>query len=391
MAYTLPKGWEDTLKDYVPEGNFTIPSNPTAPTIDKQAEYLETISNNSAAQTPTVPQTTPTGTTPNGTTPNGTTPPPNMQTEQPSAIKTAYDSYIEQLQGQQLNSKNEAYIAQERAKSYIGNLLKSQGYGGTGLAQSTQLGLTGQYQRALSGANQQYSQGVQQAEENKLVMQQEQENKIMGGLQDSISQGNLSKEQIDELANQYRGSLSPENQQILDIYIESAKKGTGTITPAMEQQAIEEAKGQGYASNEDIADYIEQTYGITQEQKENIAQGNVKSTATTQALEQWNPTITGKSSFEASTDNTTINREWRKVADVVYGNKKVTETDSSFIKSWLVLGAQGKIPDGAVVDMNYGNYNKWFVYVDGKFYNITTKEAKAKGATFYKTQEDLNK
>lgn len=302
-----------------------------------------------------------------------------------SNIQSVYDKYIQQLNQQKLSAKNEAYLSSERSKNYVNNLLKAQGLGQSGIAQSSALGLTNQYQKALTQANAQYGQGVEKAELQKQSSQSAYETSLLNAIGNSIRQGTMSSEEIDNLIGQYKGALSSENQQLLDIYASAAKSGqTTSLTPVETNAAITEARNQGYTSADDIANYIKDRYGITETEIEDIKE---VASGTIDSIENWKSIIdTAKNQEGLKWHDINVPGSVRNISNSL---PRIDQNEASdvYINEFMTLAKNNKISNGTIVDMNYEGGENYFVYFDGKFYNLNTDVAKAKGNI--KTLEEL--
>jgi hypothetical protein len=319
------------------------------------------------------------------TTPNVSTKASNQIETPTSNIQSIYDKYIQQLNQQKLSAKNEAYLSSERSKNYVNNLLKSQGLGNSGMTESSQLGVANQYQKALAQANAQYGSGVESAELQKQSGQANYEASLLNAIGSSISQGTMSSEEIDNIVGQYKGALSAENQQLLDIYANAAKSGqTSSLTPVEQSAAITEAKAQGYTSADDISNYIKDKYGISNTEIENIK--NVISQST-ESIENWKSIIeTAQNQEGLKWHNINVPGSVRNISNSL---PRIDQNEASdvYINEFMTLAKNNKIPNGTIVDMNYEGGEDYFVYFDGKFYNLNRDAATAKGNI--KTLEEL--
>lgn len=309
------------------------------------------------------------------------------ETTQQSSIQTTYDKYLQQLKTQKISAKNEAFVSAERSKNYVTNLLKAQGLGQTGLSQSTGLGLTNQYQKALSEANAQYSQGTLQAQYNKDISQQQQESSLLGQLQSSIESGNYSTTELDELSNQYKGQLSLENQQALELYINSAKSLYQNLTPTETQSVIEEANAQGYTASKDIAEYAKSRYGVSDDEATEIVNTITQTKVNTieNAKNIWGSELDKADKYSMNSTGTSA-----KILAKLFStdrNKKGEE----FIKTWITEAKNGNIPEGTVVDMNLGTGKDFYVYINGTFYDISRTQVSNKKLDTYKSPAALKK
>ena len=128
-----------------------------------------------------------------------------------------YDALETTSYKEMLSSKIQAANAKDQALKYANDSLAGAGLGGQGIAESTRAGILGNYQRAITGADEQHQANLMDIE------QQRQEDATTKGEEDwqttmTMLQQATSQEDLDYLKSEFYPNMTEQQKKIFDYY-----------------------------------------------------------------------------------------------------------------------------------------------------------------------------
>jgi hypothetical protein len=239
------------------------------------------------------------------------------------------NDYYEQLKKESykalLDKEVQASIARDRAMKYTQASVSGSPYSGQGIGESTMVGITNNYQKALQDASVQHQQQL-----SNIATQQRQEELAAANDEfqslTTLMNSATTTEELNDILNRYEITIGEEN-------------GVNTFNYGENNKFSDNDKRQ-----------LETIY--------NLYNNQLKKTG----YEGREALLDGSSSMVTYTNEGNFNKDY-------YDFKHELKTLQNNVKT-------GNLPDGAVIrlDEKDHNANMFLIYVNGTFYNITPEE-----------------
>lgn len=270
----------------------------------------------------------------------------------------------------QAQSMSDLGVAKEQAEKYMPNQLQQAGLGNVGTSESSQIGIQNQYMRGVGGINQQaiqnlnevqrqylqnkmgieqqYLSGVQEEERNTIATKQAQANNLLANATSLKDIETIKKKYGDVLKDDY--SQINLNKQTQELAINELTSELANVTDYNKYQGVLDK----YKQYLDSDDFNQLQDAITKQVEDEKLQAEYGITPNTERvpLDQANP-----KSFGEFADSSGKQASW--VNDVI------------------TKARRGKVPNGTVIDFNYGaGKPAKYIYINGTFYKTDKKVSK---------------
>lgn len=119
-----------------------------------------------------------------------------------------------------LNSKIQASAAKDQAMKYVNNSLKGAGYGTQGMAESTRAGIYGNYQKAITEADQTHANNLLDIANSRANEEEAKGTDRWQSAMEMLQQA-TSQEDLDYVKNNFYDSFSDDQKKYFDYYYAS--------------------------------------------------------------------------------------------------------------------------------------------------------------------------